>query len=430
MEEKSMFVDIAEIYIKAGDGGNGIVSFHREKFVPAGGPDGGDGGSGGNVILQADKKLRTLTDFRYRKHYKAERGADGGNKKCTGKKGEDLIIKVPVGTVVKDKETGIILADLKSDAQAEVIAKGGTGGKGNVHFATPTRQAPNFAKNGTPGEEIWVVLELKLLADVGLIGMPNVGKSTILSVVSSAKPKIADYHFTTLTPNLGVVSIGEGESFVIADIPGLIEGAHKGIGLGHDFLKHIERTKLLIHVVDISGMEGRSPIDDFHTINSELNKYSTELSKRPQVVAANKTDILDDEKVLERLVSEAGKLGYKVFPISAATVKGIKELIQYVYERVKNLPEPVLFSPDQNITIYRTEEREQFTVNIDNGVYVVDGPWISKLLRGINFNDSESLRYFQRSIRQKGVIEALVEKGIKEGDTVRIGKDMEFEYIP
>jgi GTP-binding protein len=225
-------------------------------------------------------------------------------------------------------------------------------------------------------------------------------------------------------------SIGEGESFVIADIPGLIEGAHKGIGLGHDFLKHIERTKLLIHVVDISGMEGRSPIDDFHTINSELNKYSPELSKRPQVVAANKTDILDDEKVLERLVSEAGKLGYKVFPISAATVKGIKELIQYVYERVKNLPEPVLFSPDQNITIYRTEEREQFTVNIDNGVYVVDGPWISKLLRGINFNDSESLRYFQRSIRQKGVIEALVEKGIKEGDTVRIGKDMEFEYIP
>jgi GTP-binding protein len=425
-----MFIDIAEVHVKAGDGGNGIVSFHREKYVPAGGPDGGDGGNGGNVILQADKKLRTLADFRYKKHYKAERGADGGSKKCTGKKGEDLIIKVPVGTIVKDKETGVVLADLKSDAQTEVIAKGGTGGKGNTHFTTSTRQAPNFAKNGTPGEDMWVVLELKLLADVGLIGMPNVGKSTILSIVSSAKPKIADYHFTTLTPNLGVVSIGEGESFVMADIPGLIDGAHKGIGLGHDFLKHIERTRLLVHVVDISGIEGRSPVDDFHTINNELNQYSSELSKRPQVVAANKTDILSDEKVLERLVSEAGKLGYKVFPISAATGYGIKELIQYVYEQVKRLPETVLFSPDQNITIYRAEEIEEFTVNIENGVYIVDGPWINKLLRGINFNDTESLRYFQRSIRQKGVIDVLVKKGVKEGDTVRIGKDMEFEYIP
>jgi len=425
-----MFVDVAEVHVKAGDGGNGIVSFHREKYVPAGGPDGGDGGNGGNVILQADKRLRTLADFRYRKHYKAERGADGGNKKCTGKKGEDLIIKVPVGTLVKDKETGIVLADLKIDAQTEVIAKGGTGGKGNTHFATPTRQAPNFAKNGTPGEDLWIILELKLLADVGLIGMPNVGKSSILSVVSSAKPKVADYHFTTLTPNLGVVSIGEGESFVMADIPGLIDGAHKGIGLGHDFLKHIERTRLLVHVVDISGVEGRNPIDDFHTINNELNQYSPELSKRPQVVAANKTDILSDENVLERLVLEAGKLGYKVFPISAATGYGIKELIQYINEQVKKLPEPVLFSPDQNITIYRAEEVEEFTINIENGVYIVEGPWINKLLRGINFNDTESLRYFQRSMKQKGVIDALAEKGIKEGDTVRIGKDVEFEYIP
>ncbi|HEY8499024.1 MAG TPA: GTPase ObgE [Clostridia bacterium] len=425
-----MFADIAEIYVKAGDGGNGIVSFRREKYIPAGGPDGGDGGDGGNVILQADKKLRTLADFRYKKHYKAERGADGGNKKCTGKKGEDLIIKVPVGTIVKDKETGIIIADLKCDKQTEVIAKGGTGGKGNANFASPTRQAPNFAKNGTPGEEMWVILELKLLADVGLIGMPNVGKSTILSVVSSAKPKIADYHFTTLAPNLGVVSIGEGESFVMADIPGLIEGAHKGSGLGHDFLRHIERTKLLIHVVDISGIEGRDPVDDFHIINSELNQYSPELSRRPQVVAANKTDILADKKALERLVLEAGKLGYKIFPISAATGNGIKELIRYVYEQVKRLPEPVLFSHEQNITIYKAEEREEFTINIENGIYIVDGPWIDKLLRGVNFNDTESLRYFQRSIRQKGVIDALVEKGIKEGDTVRIGKDMEFEYIP
>ncbi|HAA26100.1 MAG TPA: GTPase CgtA [Ruminiclostridium sp.] len=425
-----MFVDIAEIYIKAGDGGNGIVSFRREKYVPAGGPDGGDGGNGGNVILKVDNKLRTLADFRYKKHYKAERGTDGGSSKCTGRRGEDLIIKVPVGTIVKDKESGTILADLKRDAQTEVIAKGGIGGKGNANFATPTRQAPNFAKNGTPGEEKWIILELKLLADAGLIGMPNVGKSTILSVVSSAKPKIADYHFTTLTPNLGVVSIGEGESFVIADIPGLIDGAHKGVGLGHDFLKHIERTKLLIHVVDISGIEGRDPVDDFRTINKELRHYSSELSKRPQVVAANKTDIITDEKVLGRLSAEAGKLGYKVFPISAATGSGIKELMRYVYEQVKNLPEPVLFSPEQYITVYSTEEREQFTVNIENGVYVVDGPWINRLLRGINFNDNESLGYFQRSLKQKGVIDALVEKGIKEGDTVRVGKDMEFEYIP
>lgn len=425
-----MFVDIAEIYIKAGDGGNGIVSFRREKYVPAGGPDGGDGGNGGNVILKADNKLRTLADFRYKKHYKAERGADGGTSKCTGKKGEDLIIKVPVGTIVKDKETGIILADLKHDGQTEVVAKGGTGGKGNANFATPTRQAPNFAKNGTPGEEKWIILELKLLADVGLIGMPNVGKSTILSVVSSAKPKIADYHFTTLTPNLGVVSIDEGESFVMADIPGLIDGAHKGVGLGHDFLKHIERTKLLIHVVDISGVEGRDPVDDFNTINKELKYYNSELAKRPQVVAANKTDILTDEKVLERLAAEAGKLGYKVFPVSAATGSGIKELIRYAYEQVRSLPEPVLFSPGQDITVYRAQEKEEYTIHVENGVYVVDGPWINRLLRGINFNDIESLRYFQRSLKQKGVIDALAEKGIKEGDTVRVGKDMEFEYIP
>jgi len=286
-----MFIDIAEIYVKAGDGGNGAVSFRREKYIPAGGPDGGDGGDGGSIIFKADKHLRSLADFRYRRHYKAERGQDGGGRNCTGKRGEDLVIKVPCGTIIKDRETGLIIADLTEDGQAEIIAKGGIGGKGNVHFATPTRQAPNFAKNGTPGEEKWITLELKLLADVGLIGFPNVGKSTLLSQVSSARPKIANYHFTTLAPNLGVVTMGEGESFVMADIPGLIEGAHQGVGLGHDFLKHVERTRMLIHVIDVAALDGRNPKDDFHVINRELKEYNEELAKRPQVIAANKIDV-------------------------------------------------------------------------------------------------------------------------------------------
>ena len=309
-----MFIDLAEIYVKAGDGGNGRVSFHREKYVPAGGPDGGDGGDGGNLIFQADKHLRTLADFRYRRSYKAERGEDGGQKKCFGKKGEDLLIKVPCGTLVKDKETGLILADLTRDGQKEIIAKGGKGGKGNVHFATSTRQIPNFAKNGTPGEERWIILELKLLADVGLVGYPNVGKSTLLSKVSSAQPKIANYHFTTLSPNLGVVSMGEGESFAMADIPGLIEGAHEGVGLGHDFLRHVERTRILIHVVDVAGLDGRDPVEDFHTINRELEKYNPELAKRPQIVAANKVDVLSDDAVLKGFTATMDQLGYRVFP--------------------------------------------------------------------------------------------------------------------
>ncbi len=425
-----MFIDLAEIYIKAGDGGNGAVSFRREKYIPAGGPDGGDGGNGGSVIFQADKSLRTLADFRYKKHYKAERGADGGKKKCTGKSGENLVVRVPIGTLVKDKESGMVLADLKQDAQTEVIAKGGMGGKGNVHFATPVRQAPNFAKNGTPGEERWIVLELKLLADVGLIGFPSVGKSTILSVVSSARPKIADYHFTTLIPNLGVVTMGEGESFVMADIPGLIEGANEGIGLGHDFLKHIERTKVLIHVIDIAGLEGRDPVDDFHTINQELEKYNSELAARPQIVAANKMDVLADETVLKNFVSTIEEMGYKVFPISAATGSAVKELMDYAYGQVKILPETVIYTPVQKEMIYKVEEEAPFSVQVEDDVYIVDGPWIRNILRGINFADRESLQYFQRTIRNKGVIEALEEKGIQEGDTVRIGEEMEFEYIP
>ncbi len=425
-----MFIDIAGIFIKAGDGGNGAVSFRREKYVPAGGPDGGDGGDGGNILFQADKNLRTLADFRYRKHYKAARGDDGGGKKCSGKRGEDLIVKVPCGTIIKDKETGRIIADITKDGQTEIIARGGRGGKGNVHFATSTRQAPNFAKNGTIGEEFWVVLELKLLADVGLIGFPNVGKSTLLSMVSSAKPKIANYHFTTLTPNLGVVSMGEGESFVIADIPGLIEGAHEGLGLGHDFLRHVERTRLLIHMVDVAGLEGGDPVDCFHAINNELEKYNPELSKRPQVVAANKIDILSIGDGLSDFVSSMDELGYKVFPISAATGEGIKEFINYTYEQVKSLPEPAIYEEAPKEILYREEKEEPFTIVIEDGVYIVDGPLIRNVLRGVNFTDRESLQYFQRVMLQQGVIESLVQKGIQDGDTVRVGEDMEFDYIP
>jgi len=425
-----MFIDLAEIYVKAGDGGNGIVSFHREKFVPAGGPDGGDGGDGGNLIFVGDMHLRTLADFRYRRHYKAARGDDGGNKKCSGKKGEDLVVKVPCGTLVKDRDTGLVLADITQDGQTEVIARGGKGGKGNVHFATPTRQVPNFARNGTPGEERWIILELKLLADVGLIGFPNVGKSTLLSMISSAKPKIADYPFTTLSPNLGVVSIEEGESFVVADIPGLIEGAHEGVGLGHDFLRHVERTRLFIHVGDIAGIEGRNPLEDFHVINRELERYNPELARRPQVIAANKVDVLGDETVLNKFTSEIDKLGYRVFPISAATGMGVRELVSYAYEMDKNMPEPAVFEPAPREMIYSPRDEAPFTVEMEGDAYIVDGPWIRKLLRGINFEDRESLQYFQRALRQKGVIEALEEKGIQEGDTVRIGEDMEFDYTP
>lgn len=424
-----MFIDVAEIYIKAGDGGNGAVSFRREKYIPAGGPDGGDGGDGGNIVFIADKNLRTLADFKYRKNYKAERGEDGRGRKCTGKSGEDLIVKVPCGTLVKDKETGLVIADITQDGQTEVIAQGGKGGKGNVNFATPTRQAPNFAKNGTPGQERWIILELKLIADVGLIGFPNVGKSTLLSMVSSAKPKIANYHFTTLSPNLGVVSMGEGESFVMADIPGLIEGAHEGVGLGHDFLRHIERTRLLIHVVDVAAIDGRDPVDDFHAINKELELYNPELAKRPQIVAANKIDAISGEDKLDDFIRKINGLGYRVFPISAATGQGIRELINYTYEQFKTLPEPVIYNASPKEIIYRAEDTEPYTIIVEDGVFVVDGPWIRNILRGINFSDRDSLQYFQRVIRQKGIIDDLIKKGIKDGDTVRIGEDTEFDYI-
>ena len=425
-----MFIDYTEVYIKAGDGGNGAVSFRREKYIPNGGPDGGDGGNGGNVIFQVDPGLRTLIDFRYKKKYIAESGQRGGGRNMSGKSGSDLIVKVPQGTLIKDKETGCILADLSKDDQKEVIARGGKGGAGNQHFATPTRQIPNFARSGSPGQEMTVMLELKLIADVGLLGFPNVGKSTLLSVVSSAKPKIANYQFTTITPNLGVVSLGEGESFVMADIPGLIEGAHEGVGLGHHFLRHVERTRLLIHVVDIAETDGRNALEDFDIINRELELYNPEMAKRPQVIAANKIDALWDGEKLQHFKSEMESRGYKVFEISAATKQGVEELIRYTYEKLKELPEIVLFDPStREIDLTPAEDEPPYTVRRENEYYIVEGPWVNKILGSVNFDDRESLQYFQRVMKNMGVIEALEKKGIQEGDTVKMG-EIEFDYIP
>lgn len=423
-----MFKDSARIFVKAGNGGNGMVSFHREKYIAAGGPDGGDGGKGGDVIFVVDEGINTLIDFRYKKNFKAQPGQDGGGANCSGKNGEDLLIKVPVGTIVKDEASGIVLVDLVKPGQKFIIAKGGKGGKGNQHFATPTRQIPNFAKSGELGEERDIILEMKMIADVGLIGFPNVGKSTILSMISSAKPKIANYHFTTLEPNLGVVKIEEGTSFVVADIPGIIEGAHEGVGLGHEFLKHIERTKLLVHVVDVSGVEGRDALEDFQTINTELEKYNTILASRPQIVAANKMDIPGAEENYTVFKQELEKRGYEVFGISAAINKGLKELVLHVAELLSTLPDTVLLeeSRDEEV-IYTAQEERPFEIHMEDGVYVVEGNWLRKVLGSTNINNYDSLQYFQRALKRKGVIAALEEMGIQEGDTVRI-LDTEFDY--
>ncbi len=424
-----MFIDRAKIFVKGGKGGNGAVSFHREKYVAAGGPDGGDGGKGGDVIFIADEGMRTLIDFRYQKRYCAQNGENGGPVCRTGKSGEDLIVKVPVGTVVRDEKTGQVLADFISHGQEAVIARGGKGGAGNYRFATPTRQAPAFAKSGEPGEERWVLLELKLLADVGLIGYPNVGKSTILSMVSAARPQIADYHFTTLVPNLGVVRLYENTSFVMADIPGLIEGAHQGLGLGHEFLRHIERTRVLVHVVDISGFEGRDPLKDFEVINSELKLYNPSLAQKPQVVAANKIDIPGAEENLPVFTRELEKKGYRVFPISAAINQGLKELMYYVAEMLKEIPEAPPPVQGEREVVYTPEEEEKpFQVRREGGVFMVEGKWVKRLAESVNFNSYESLQYFQRALKMKGVVEALENMGINEGDTVRI-YDFEFEYV-
>ena len=423
-----MFIDSAKIHIKAGDGGDGIVAFHREKYVATGGPDGGDGGKGGDIIFNADEGLRTLIDFKYKRKYAAEPGENGGASNCSGKGGKDMVIKVPPGTVVKNEATGHIMADLTQPGQTVILAKGGRGGKGNQHFATPTRQVPSFAKSGNLGEEYEILLELKLLADAGLVGYPNAGKSTILSSVSAARPKIADYPFTTLEPNLGVVSLAEGASFVLADIPGLIEGAHEGVGLGYEFLRHVERTKLLIHVVDVAGVDGRDPVKDFDTINAELREYNPRLAERPQIVAANKTDLPDGEENLARFTETVGKSGYEVFPISAATGAGLRELMFHVSNMLSKLPETVMVDDHDNEVVYTATEEEPFIIRKEGKVFIVEGNWVRKVVGSTNFDVYESLQYFQRAIKSKGVVEALEKMGVQEGDTVKM-YDFEFDYI-
>lgn len=420
-----MFVDTAKITVKSGDGGNGCVSFRREKYIPAGGPDGGDGGKGGSVILKVDTNMNTLMDLRYKRKYVAKRGEDGRGKNQSGKDGDDLIINVPLGTIVKDAKSGKIIADLSNEGDLFCIARGGNGGWGNSRFATPTRQAPTFAKPGKKGVEREIILELKLIADVGLIGFPNVGKSTLLSVISSAKPKIADYHFTTLVPNLGVVKVADG-SMVVADIPGIIEGAHKGVGLGHDFLRHVERTRILIHVVDVSGSEGRSPVNDIKVLNEELKKYSKLLSEKKQVIAANKMDIAteDDYKKFE---SEMTGMGYKVFPISAATNKGVDQLIKHVYENLKQIPVPEIVVDNLEQDENEKKDEKLFDISVEGNVYTVKGDYVYNLVNSTNFDDVDSFSYFQRSLRKSGIIDALEKLGIQEGDTV-VMDDVEFDY--
>ncbi|MGI6279678.1 MAG: GTPase ObgE [Acutalibacteraceae bacterium] len=423
-----MFIDVAKIHIKAGKGGDGAVSFHREKYVAAGGPDGGDGGKGGDIIFKGDSNLSTLADFRYKRKYEAEPGQKGMPSRCAGKSGRNLIISVPYGTLIKDAETGRLIADI-SDDQPVVIAKGGKGGWGNMHFATPTRQVPRFAKSGAVGEEMDVILELKLLADVGLIGFPNVGKSTLISVVSEAKPKIANYHFTTLTPVLGVVRMGEGSSFVMADIPGLIEGAGEGVGLGHEFLRHVERCRMLLHVLDISGSEGRDPIEDFHKINNELKIYSEELSTRPQIIVGNKCDLCDEEQI-KRVFDYFEQQGYKFFPIMAAIGEGTQELINYVAAELQKLPPILKYEPDPE-PVQETPDKQKrgFTVNIRNGIfYVEDCDWLQDIMKDINPDDYESLQYFERVLRDSGIIKALEAAGVNEGDTVNV-LGIEFDFV-
>ncbi len=424
-----MFVDSAKIYIKAGDGGDGCVSFHREKYIASGGPDGGDGGKGGDIVFKVDDNLSNLIDFRYKRKYVAERGKDGSSKNCTGRNAPDLVISVPRGTVVKEVSSGRILADLSAD-EPVVICKGGKGGKGNAHFATSTRQIPRFAKPGFRGDEYEVQLELKLIADVGLVGFPNVGKSTLISVVSAAKPKIANYHFTTLTPVLGVVRINENNSFVMADIPGLIEGASEGVGLGHEFLRHVERCRLILHVVDVSGIESRDPIEDFKAINRELENFSMELADAKQIVAANKSDMASPEQI-KRFRDFIEGEGLPFFEISAATTTGTQELMNAVYEELTKLP-PVKQFEAQPLTQEELDDKllskQKFNITMENGIYYVEADWLWDVLRSCNMEDYSSLQYFQRVLRSSGIIDKLEEMGIEEGDTVNIF-DFEFDFV-
>ena len=420
------FIDKARIYCRAGKGGNGAVAFHREKYVAAGGPDGGDGGNGGNVVLVVDDNMSTLMDFRYKHRYIAENGMDGQGSRKYGKKGSDLTIRVPRGTVVRDFETNEIIEDM-SDGEPFILCRGGKGGWGNTHFATPTRQVPRFAKSGLEGEEHDVVLELKLLADVGLIGFPNVGKSTLLSVVSKARPKIANYHFTTLYPNLGVVYVDEGVSFVMADIPGIIEGAADGAGLGHDFLRHIDRCRLLVHVVDVSGSEGRDPVADFDAINEELKQYSPELATRAQIVVANKTDIMEDDSLLEALRAHVEQFGYPLFALSAASHTGTRELTLKIAEKLSTLPPVIVYEPEYVKRMPVIDASEPLDITVDDNTYLVEGKWLQRLMSNINFSDHESRMYFDKMLRDHGVFAQLEAMGIQDGDIVSM-YNLEFEY--
>ena len=429
-----MFADRARIFIKSGKGGDGHVSFRRELYVPDGGPDGGNGGKGGDIIFEGDKGLNTLGDFRHNSKYIAKSGEEGGKRRCTGRDGEDLVIKVPEGTVIYDDESRKVIADMSNDNLREVILKGGRGGKGNMNYATSTMQAPQYAQPGQDAQELWVRLELKVIADVGLVGFPNVGKSTLLSRVTNARPKIANYHFTTLNPNLGVVDLDGGRGFVIADIPGLIEGASEGVGLGHEFLRHIERTKVIIHMVDAASTEGRDPVADIKAINEELRAYNPELLKRPQVIAANKIDAIYTDDETENPVDVIKKAfepeGIKVYPISAVTGQGLKELLYYVRELLDSMTdEPVMFEKELDTDTLFDNPNEAFYVEKDDkGVYVVSGPRIDRMLGYTNLESEKGFNFFQKFLRQTGVLKQLKELGVQEGDTVRVGDYLEFDY--
>ncbi len=420
------FIDTARISVRAGKGGNGAVAFHREKYVAAGGPDGGDGGDGGSIVLVVDDNMSTLMDFRYKRKYVAENGMDGQGARRNGRAGKPLTIRVPRGTLVRDAETNEIIKDM-SDAEPFVLCRGGRGGWGNSHFATPTRQVPRFAKAGLEGESHDVILELKLLADVGLIGFPNVGKSTLLSVVSKARPKIANYHFTTLFPNLGVVYVDEGVSFVMADIPGIIEGASEGAGLGHDFLRHIDRCRLLVHVVDVSGSEGRDPVADFDAINAELAQYSPQLATRPQLVVANKIDIMADESLLDALRAHVEPLGYPIFALSAASHTGTRELTLAIAEKLSTLPPVTVYEPEYVPRPPKIDASEPLEITVEDNTYIVSGKWLERLMSNINFSDYESRMYFDKMLRENGVFSQLEAMGIQDGDIVSM-YNLEFEY--
>lgn len=423
-----MFIDYVKITAKSGNGGNGAITFRREKYVAAGGPDGGDGGRGGSIYFTVDPDLNTLLDFRFKRKFHAENGKNGEGGHRFGKSGEDLYIKVPIGTIVKDAETGKLVTDLSREGQTELILPGGRGGKGNSHFATSTRQAPRFARDGEKGTQKEFILELKLLADVGLLGFPNVGKSTFISKVTSAKPKIADYHFTTIVPNLGVVKGEYGDSFVIADIPGIIEGASEGTGLGLQFLRHIERTRLLLHFLDVSGSEGRNPIEDFNIINEELKKYSEKLATRKQVIVANKADIMQDEILYKQVEELAKEKGLEIFKISAATGEGIKELMQRISVLLKELPkEEIIETSEERVVYTLKEDKEEFEIEVIDGEYVVSGPAVERLMGRVNIQDNESMHYFQKQLTELGIEAKLKSMGIKEGDSVKI-LEWEFEW--